>query len=220
VHERRRPAFAAAAALLLLAGCAGGHEAPSRLLDGTRPERVPAVLDGIDGAVMTKLRAAAPSSAEAAACGRRFHEHARPPIAERVGVDGRSLTFATGTRVFACDAAAAAREGAAARCGGSEGRREAGALTDARLDLANCTNADGDTVGFVWVQPKTGAAFVAVNRDGWTEVYPVGDGGLPVRVATAEGIDAGGSALAVTVTQYATDGRILGKEELQAQAAG
>jgi hypothetical protein len=72
----------------------------------------------------------------------------------------------------------------------------------------------------MWVEPKAGAAFVAVNRDGWTEVYRVGDAGLPVRVATAEGIDAGGSALAVTVTQYAADGRILGKEALEAQVAG
>jgi hypothetical protein len=216
---RRRPA-SAVAALLLLAGCGGAGDAPSRLIDGSFPPPLPAALGNVDDAVMTKVRTLPPSADGAVACAGRFQQDSGSRIVERIGVDGRSLSFAARSRVFACDAAAAAREGPPGSCGGAEGKREAGALTDPRLDLANCTDADGDTVAFVWVEPKAGAAYVGVGRDAWTEIYPVHHDGLPVRVATTQGIDGGHAALSLTVSQYADDGRKLGKEELQAQVAG
>jgi hypothetical protein len=217
---RRRPA-SAVAALLLLAGCGGdGDAAPSRLLDGSTPPAVPTALDEVDDPVMTDVRTLPPSGAPAVACADRFQQDPGSPIVERIGVDGRSLSFAAGSHVFACDAAAAAREGPPASCGGAAGRREAGAVTDPRLDLANCTDPDGNTVAFVSVEPEAGAAYLGVDRGGWTEVYPVRDDRLPVRVATTRGIDPDRSALRLTVTQYTGHGNNLGKEALQAQVAG
>jgi hypothetical protein len=93
-------------------------------------------------------------------------------------------------------------------------------LTDPRLDLANCTDADGNTVAFVWIEPKAGAAYVGVEHDGWTEIYPVRDDRLPVRVATTEGLDDGDEVLTLTASQYLNDGRNLRKEELEAHVAG
>jgi hypothetical protein len=169
---------------------------------------------------MTKVRALPPSADRAVACAHRFQQDPGPRIVERVGVDGRSLSFAAGSRVFACDAAVAAREGPPASCGGSEGRRDGGALTDPRLDLANCEDEKGNTVAFVWVEPKAGAAYVGVEHDGWTEIYPVRGDLLPVRVATTEGLDADDEALTLTVSQYVNDGRNLRREELEAHVTG
>jgi hypothetical protein len=205
--------------LLAVAGCGGGGgELTTRLLDGSVPPAVAAAVAEVRGAVMTIARDVPAGADRATACARRLSERRAPsPIVERIGVDGRSLTFADGSRVYACDAAAQAREGAAASCGGATGIRKNGALTDPRLDLANCTDADGAAVAFVWIEPSRNAAFVAVERDGWVEVYPV-RAGLPVRVATTEGID--GSSVGLTVKQYADDGSEVLRNDIQAHVAG
>jgi hypothetical protein len=216
---RRR--LGAVAVALLVAGCDGSDKVPTRLLGGSAPPAPPSVLDSLDGAVMTTARFLPETDTRAAACAARFGKDDRPrhPIVERIGVDGRSLTFATGPRLFACDGAAGAREGSANACGGSAGKREGGALTDPRLELANCTDASGDTVAFVWIEPGEGVSYVGVERDGWTEIYPT-RARLPVRVATTEGIGKDNASLTLVVAHYTADGREVRKEDVEAHVAG
>ena len=219
-RRRRRWLRGAAAAVLLLGGCGGGGEAkPARLLDGSALPAVPSPLSAVDGAVMTIVHDLPATDERAVACVTGFGVGSPEAVVERIGVDGRSVTFARGSRLFACDAATGAREGPAASCGGAFGRRERGRLTDPRLDLANCTDANGETVAFVWIEPAPGAAYVAVDRDGWVEVYAT-RAGLPVRVATTEGIGAGTSSLGLTASQYAGDGSEVRKDDVDTHVAG
>jgi hypothetical protein len=218
--RRRWLGAAAAAAVLLLAACGGDGDAkPTRLLDGSALPAVPSAVGAVDGAVMTIVHDLPATDERAVTCVTGFGVGNPGAVVERIGVDGRSVTFARGSRLFACDAAEGAREGSAASCGGAFGRRERGRLTDPRLDLANCTDADGESVAFVWIEPAPEAAYVAVDRDGWVEVY-ARRAGLPVRVATSEGIGGDTSSLGLTVTQYAGDGSELRKDDVDAHVAG
>jgi hypothetical protein len=168
---------------------------------------------------MTTVNYLPATDERAVACVTGFGVGSPEVVVERIGADGRSVTFARGSRLFACDAAEGAREGSAASCGGAFGRREKGRLTDPRLDLADCTDAHGETVAFAWIEPAPEAAYVAVDRDGWVEVYAT-RAGLPVRVATTEGIGAGTSSLSLTATQYAGDGGEVRKDDVDAHVAG
>jgi hypothetical protein len=216
----RRRRLLGAAAVLLLAGCGGGgNSTPTRLLDGSALPAVPSAVSAVDGAVMTIVHDLPATDERAVACVTGFGVGSPEAVVERIGVEGRSVTFARGSRLFACDGAAGAREGSPASCGGGFGRQEGGRLTDPRLDLANCTDAHGATVAFVWIEPAPEAAYVAVDRDGWVEVYAT-RAGLPVRVATTEGIGAGTSSLSLTVTQYAGDGSEVRKDDVDAHVAG
>jgi hypothetical protein len=218
--RRRWLGAAAASAVLLLAGCGGDGDAkPTRLLDGSALPALPSALSDGDAAVMTIVHDLPATDERAVACVTGFGVGSPDVVVERIGADGRSVTFARGARVFACDAAEGAREGSAASCGGAFGRREKGRLTDPRLELANCTDAHGETVAFVWIEPEPEAAYVAADRDGWVEVYATRRG-LPVRVSTTEGIGAGTSSLSLTVTQYAGDGSQLREEDIEAKVAG
>jgi hypothetical protein len=220
-HPRRRRLVGAAAVTLLLVGCSGGEKPPTRLLDGSPPPASPSALGAVDGAVMTIARTLPETDGRAVACGKRFGGGSGPPqpIVERIGVEGRSVTFSDGARIFACDTAAAAREGPADTCGGAAGKREGRLLTDPRLELANCTDADGDTVAFAWIEPGEKVGYVGVERDGWVEIYPA-RAGLPVRVATTEGIGDDDASLTLALTQYAADGREVRKEDVEAHVAG
>jgi hypothetical protein len=182
---------------------------------------LPSAVGAIDGSVMTIGHSLPPADDHAASCAKGFAKVDRSPqpIVERIGIEGRSVTFVEGSRVFACDAAAGAREGSPDSCGGAAGRREGGVLTDPRLDVANCIDADSHTVAFVWIEPAEDAGYLGVERDEWVEIYPT-RAGLPVRVATTEGIGDDNSSLSLTVTQYAADGRELGEEGVRAQVAG
>jgi hypothetical protein len=223
VTDRGRRRFVTAVALLLLiAGCGGdGGGEPTRLLDGSAPQTPPRALRQVKGAVLTTGHFLPASDALATACVDRLHANGTlpGPFVERIGVDGRSVTFPDGARLFACDAAAGAREGPAESCGGASGRRRGGVLVDPRLDAANCTDEDGDTVAFAWVEPAPDAEYVGIDRDGWIEVYAV-RGGVPIRIATTDGIGDNDQSLGTTVIQYGPDGRRLQTEELSAQVAG
>ena len=46
------------------------------------------------------------------------------------------------------------------------------------LELGGCTTKDGEPLGFAWVEPIRRARYVAVEQDGYVEVYETA-GGLP-----------------------------------------
>ncbi|MFN2470445.1 MAG: hypothetical protein ABR583_05545 [Gaiellaceae bacterium] len=224
VEQRWRRVVVATALLLLAAACGGGHtnEVPERLVDGSRPPAAPAALARLSNPVMTRARVFDPrDQLNARRCLRSFGSFVQQAAraVERIGTEGRSLTLVAGPLLAACDAAAGAREGGARWCGGAAGKRRSGVLTDPRLDLANCVDAEGRAVGFTWIEPLEGAGWVAVERDGYFEVYPVA-GGAPVRIATTDGIDAERSSLRFEVIQLAPDGRTLKREEVEAGVAG
>ena len=223
VTNRGRWRLPAAAALLLVAGCGGdgGGDVPTRLVDGTEPQTLPRALRHVKGAVLTTGHFLPPSDATATACVERLHAaRALPgPFVERIGVEGRSITFPDGARLFACGAAAGAREGSGASCGGASGRRRGGVLSDPRLDVGNCIDDDGQTVAFAWVEPASDAEYVGVDRGGWVEIYAA-RGGVPIRIATTEGIGDDDASLETRVIHYGVDGRQLRTDEFRAQVAG
>ncbi len=212
--------------LPLLAGCAGGGaDAPSRLYDGARPAPVPGVLDGLDNAVMTTVRSLPRGAPAVRACAERFRGvRADGGVAVvRTGVDGGSITFAVGPLVYACDSAARSLEPGPGpdgdRCGASAGKRIGGRLADRRLQLAGCVDRDERTVAFLWVDPAARARWLAVERDGWTEVADVRSG-LPVRIATVDGVDQARASVRLRVSHYGADGEQVRSEELEVRVAG
>lgn len=121
---------------------------------------------------------------------------ARTLVVERIGVDGRSLTFRDprAPRLYGCDASARADEPQAGGwCGGAVGALAAGRLTDARLDLASCRNSTGRTVAFAWFEAPPQAQWLAVERDGGPEYHRAGSS-LPVRVASVAAVSGPASA--------------------------
>ena len=91
---------AAAAAVVAAAGCGHGGGRPARLLDG-RPaaEFAPAPGSVVAAGRILQLSALA----DCLPPSERVNVPADTPVVERVGVSGRSLTFASRTRVYACD---------------------------------------------------------------------------------------------------------------------
>jgi hypothetical protein len=175
----------------------------------------------VDGAVVTRARQLPAASRAVRRCAARFRGVDLPTgeAVERTGVDGRSLTFATGPLVFSCDGAAAALEGDPRDCGGAAGKLAGGVLADGRLQLSNCLAASRDPVAFVWVEPRPGARWLAVRRDGWAEVYEARRG-LPVRVATTDGVALSAASLTLRLAEYDADGTELGERELSFGVAG
>ena len=133
---------------------------------------------------------------------------------------GMSVSFRTssGHALFACDASAPTAAGRTSFCGGAYGRLEHGRLHDPRLDLAACRTAEGDVVGFAWIEPRPDAAYVAVRQDGYTEVYPVRTA-TPVRVTTLD-VDTGASGATFELSEHAHDGALLRASTFQARVAG
>jgi len=143
------------------------------------------------------------------------------PAVERVGVDGRSITFANrdGTRVYACDGGIdSAGERSPPWCGAAVGRREQGRLLDPRLDVV-CVDRQGRPLAYAFVDAVKNAHWIGVRQDGYVELYEV-LAGLPVRVATSRGIDLGGARAAFEIAEYDAAGRELLRETLEAAVAG
>jgi hypothetical protein len=213
--------FSLVALVALVAGC-GGDGSPPQLVDGSRPAAVPAVLAGLDGAVMTRARTVPASDHDRdrlVACGLPFG--ASDTVVERVGLEGSSLTFAGGSGLNGCDAIPDPAEDpdrpyGGIWCGASVGRVTDGVLNDPRLDL--CTAESGEVTAFVWVEPQPAAKWVVVSDAGSREVYEVA-GSLPVRVTTTEGVRAEGSAL-FDIEEYGADGTRLREYTLEAAVAG
>jgi hypothetical protein len=207
---------AVAAVVLLVAGCDHGSR-PGRLLDG----EAAAEFRPVSGSVVTQTRVV-----RAAFLGRRFSDcvsdsRANTLVVERIGVFGESLTFRDrgGQHVHACDGGFdPTGERRPPWCGRSVGRLYDGRLLDPRLDIL-CRGADGRRLAYAWVEPVAGSRWIGVDQGSYTEVYEVA-GGLPVRVATRRGIDAGAARATFHLRQYGTRGNELLRGDLEAAVAG
>ena len=137
-------------------------------------------------------------------------------VVERIGVFSESLTFADrrNRTLYSCDGGIdPAGERHLPWCGGSAGR-----LLDPRLDIS-CRSRDGRPLAYAWVVPAAGTHWIGVEQGRYTEVYEV-LGSLPVRIASARGIDLAGSRATFLVTQYDSHGKPLVKGKLEAEVAG
>jgi hypothetical protein len=196
---------------------------PVRLVDGSAALAEPTGFPrGVRGVVHVR-RADRSDASDLAACERMLGLRRLPAetlVVERIGVDGRSLTFRDPRtrRVYGCDASARTAEAGGPWCGAVVGTLARGRLTDPRLDLANCRDAAGDAVAFVWVDAPRAAEWLAVERYGEPEYYRAG-GGIPVRIASAVAVSGPDSAV-VSVTLYGPGARERGRLTVRATVAG
>ena len=207
---------AAAAAVVAAAGCGHGGGRPARLLDG----RPAAEFAPVPGSVVAAGRILQLSAlADCLPPSERVNVPADTPVVERVGVSGRSLTFASRTRVYACDGGIdPAGERPGAWCGTVFGELEAGRPADPRLDVL-CVDRAYDPLAYAFVDPVPGARWIGVGQDGYVELYEV-LGGLPVRIASTRGIDPESARATFSLIQYDAAGRELVREDLETAVAG
>ena len=201
-----------------VSGCDGGKGRPHALLYG----EAAAEFKPVAGSVIAVGRVL-----PGPALGRRF-AGCRPTgvptdvrVVERIGVFSESLTFADrrNRTLYSCDGGIdPAGERHLPWCGGSAGRLVAGRLLDPRLDVS-CRDRDGRPLAYAWVVPAEGTHWIGVEQGRYTEVYEV-LGSLPVRIATARGIDLARSRATFLVTQYDSHGKALIKGKLEAEVAG
>lgn len=207
---------AAAVAVVAAAGCGHGGGRPDRLLDG-RPAGEFAAVPGSVVAAGRVLQLSA--LADCLPASERAHVTADTPVVERVGVSGRSLTFASRTRVYACDGGIdPAGERAAPWCGAVFGELEAGRAADPRLDVL-CVDHAYEPLAYAFVDPVPGARWIGVRQDGYVEFYEV-LGGLPVRIGSTRGIDLGNARVTFSLTQYDAGGRELVRGDVETAVAG
>lgn len=210
----------AALLLLLLAVGCGRSERPQRLLDGA----VAGEFRPVRGSVLTIARTARRATLRARVddCllpGDRASVGADALVVERIGVDGESLTFASGAGVYACDGGVdPAGERSLPWCGTVFGERDGGRILDPRLDV-NCRDRRGMRLAYAFVDPVAGAHWIGVARDGYVEVYEA-LAGLPVRIATTSRIAAEEARATFEITEYDRAGRELVHAELEAAVAG
>jgi len=226
VRPRAPGAVLVALAAVVQVACLGGDGPPSELADGS-PARAPSVaLDGVSSR-QVETRAAALNLREAATgpvsrCLATTREHVpHSPIVRRISVDGASVTYrtASGRDVVACDGTDLSDEHGQTWCGLALGRTRRERLLDPRLDVASCSTSSDEPVAFAWVEPGPATRYIAVDRDGYVEVYPV-VAGLPVRVATTSGIDVDTSSASFEVSEHDADGKRLRSYTLRARVAG
>ena len=219
--DTQRPLYLCAA-LVLVAGCTkDSTPPPSRLIDGSSVLPSPVAFEGTRGpGVKTRVRIVPARSRDGhalrASCGSRAA--ANGPVVERTGVSGVSVTFFDpGHRgVRSCDATDLDRSRSERWCGHAYGRLSGARLRDPRLTIT-CRDADGDLVGFAWVQPNSAAAYVAVQQRGYAEVY-ASVGTTPVRVTTTD-VDVASSRATFAISEHTSDGERLRSYELEAQVA-
>ena len=207
-------------AVVLLAGCDSGGDRPERLLYGQAAQE----FSPVPGSVIASGRVL-----DGTTLGGRFAS-CRPPgagvrndavVVERVGVFGESLTFADADHktLYGCDGGTdAAGERKPPWCGNPAGLLVKAKLLDPRLDVL-CRDTKGRPLAYAWVEPAAGARWVGVDQGTYTEVYEV-LAGLPVRIASARGVQPSRARATFDVTQYDTDGKELIKGKLEAQVAG
>ena len=216
-------------AVLLMAVCApscsdDAPSAPTRLVDGFPASPPPVVLEGVDEpSVATRVRTrrgdAVPAGSRSASCISSIGGPADGTVVERVGVSGVSVTFLGpgGRNAHGCDASVAEPDAHGTWCGQAFGRLEAGRLRDPRLSLS-CSDANGNKLGFAWVQPAIDAKYVVVRQPGYAEVYAVASG-APVRVTTTD-VDITTATAALSISEHAGDGHRLRAYTMEAQVAG
>ena len=207
-------------AVVLLAGCDSGGHRPERLLYGQAAQE----FSQVPGSVIALGRVL-----DGTTLGGRFTS-CRPSeagiqneavVVERIGVLGESLTFADADRktLYGCDGGTdAAGERTPPWCGNPAGRLVGGKLLDPRLDVL-CRDPKGRPLAYAWVEPAAGARWIGVDQATYTEIYEV-LAGLPVRIASARGVQPSRARATFEVTQYGRDGKELIKGKLEAQVAG
>jgi len=185
--------------------------------------RVP--LEGVDEpAVLTRLTVsggARPRGRARSCLAERWgHGRARPPFVERVTAHGVSVTMrdVSGRALLACDSSPGARKAGATWCGAAYGLARSGRLRDPRLDLL-CTTRSGARIAFLWIQPDPSTRYLAVEQDGYVEVYETASG-LPVRIATTAGVDVHRSSASVRLSEHDATGELVRRYELRAAVAG
>ncbi|MET0939360.1 MAG: hypothetical protein ABWY51_09085 [Gaiellaceae bacterium] len=211
--------------LLVLAGCGGG-DSPAQLVDGSAPASLPAELDALDGALLTRTEVKKESDLdqdEYEACGVPA-DREDGAVVERTGLHGSSLTIESGRLLFGCDKIpdpATAEDPdlplGGIWCASPNGRIHNGVLNDPRLDL--CSSTDSEPTGFAWVEPQPATKWIVVSDAGTREVYEVA-ASLPVRVTTMDGARTGSSRASFDIAEYAADGRKLREYVLEAAVAG
>ncbi len=200
------------------ASCSSGGGRPEHLLDGRPTREFRPVRDSVIAATRVLERSDAPDCLD----GIDRETVAPNAIAvERIGVDGRSITFASrdGRRVYACDGGIdPAGERAPPWCGAVVGERERGRLLDPRLDVV-CLDRSHHALAYVFVEPVARAHWIGVQQDGYVELYEVA-GGLPVRVETTRAVDLEAARAVFELRQYDAEGHELVRETLGAAVAG
>jgi hypothetical protein len=215
-------------AAAIVVGCDDRAEGPSALMDGS-PATPPRVeLEGISApAVVTKVRVVGakklPVDPRADSC-LREHGVAAPErrlgvIVERVGAESSSVTFGSASGLHGCDGGTGPRTTRRAWCGIAFGVLTHGRLDDPRLNVAACRTASGHPLAFAWISAGPRTRYVAVVQEGYTEVYePTGD--VPIRIATATGVEVDGSRATFRLSEHDAYGRLLRRYELDAVPAG
>ncbi len=207
-------------AVVLAAGCDSGDNRPERLLDGQAAQEfrpVPGsvialgrVLDGTTlGARFTSCRPAGAGVSNDAV------------VVERIGVFGESLTFADSGHktLYGCDGGVdAAGERKPPWCGNPAGLLFSGKLLDPRLDVL-CRDRKGRPLAYAWVEPAAGVRWIGVDQGAYTEIYEV-LAALPVRIASARGVQPSRARATFDVAQYDSHGKELVKGKLEAAVAG
>jgi hypothetical protein len=211
--------------LLALAGCGGG-DSPPQLVDGSVAASLPAVLDALDGGVLTRTVVTSEGNLdhdEYEACGVPADGGDRT-VVERTGLHGSSLTIESGRLLFGCDKIPDPRTAedpdlpyGGIWCASPNGRIGEAGLNDPRLSL--CPNTNDEYTAFAWVEPRPAAKWIVVSDAGTSEVYEVVES-LPVRVTTTHGVEPERPRASFDVAEYAVDGRKLREYVLDAAVAG
>jgi hypothetical protein len=198
--------------------CSGGGGRPARLLDG----RPAAELKMVHDSVVTAARVL--ELADVDDClfpGDRDTVASDTQVVERVGVEGRSLTFRNrnGDGVYACDGGSdAAGERPPPWCAAAFGELVHGRVLDPRLDVL-CRDRARRPLAYAFVDPAPGVRWIGVQQDGYVELYEV-LAGLPVRISSVRGVDTPAARATFEVTQYDAVGRELVSGPLEAAVAG
>jgi hypothetical protein len=207
-------------AVVLLGGCDRGSARPARLLYGQPAQE----FRPVPGSVLGLGRVL-----DGATLGDRFTS-CRPTgagvkndavVVERIGVSGESLTFADSGHktLYGCDGGTdAAGERKPPWCGNPAGRLFSGKLLDPRLDVL-CRDPKGRPLAYAWVEPAAGVRWIGVDQGAYSEIYEV-LAGLPVRIASARGVQQSRARATFEVTQYDSQGKELVKGKLEAAVAG
>ncbi|MDH4102195.1 MAG: hypothetical protein OEW52_00605 [Thermoleophilia bacterium] len=212
---------------LLTIGCdTNDPGAPMTLMNGSRAPELPVDLEGVASpAVSTSVATSSIGEIGAGsafgACAKRAQGERRSvPVVVRVGVTGESVTFRTESRrgLYGCDNSQGSREEGRRACGVAFGQLSEGRLEDPRLNVGACTTKGGEPLGFAWVQPVPNATFVAVEQDGYVEVYRTA-GGLPIRVTTDD-VEIDRSGATFRITEHAEDGGLIQQYRVEASVAG
>jgi hypothetical protein len=211
---------------MLMTGCDSNEPVPTTLMNGSNALDLSVDLEGIESrAVLTSVATSGfdeiGGSSIAATCLRRADDHrVSGPIVVRIGVDGESVTFRTGSTrgLYGCDNSEGRREADRRLCGVAFGQLSESGLRDSRLNIGACTTKDGAALGFAWFEPDPRARYVAVERNAYVEVYETA-GQLPVRVTTSN-VDVERSSATFRGSEHASDGSLIRRFRLEASVAG